>query len=304
MSRRGWALVIALGFIWGLPYLLIHIAVQDLHPVIVAFGRTALSALLLLPLAVRAQAIGPAFRQWKWLLLYTILEISLPWLLIGYAETRLPSSTAGLIVALTPLVAAVVAGKVDREPLGLRRTAGLLIGLLGVAVLLGFDVDGGNLFAIAALVLSAVGYAIGPIIIARKLSDIRPIGVIAASLIVAALIYLPALPFHWPSSLPIAAIGSIATLAILCTAVAFMLLFALIAESGPARATLIAYLNPAVAVMLGVIVLNEPLTPGLGIAFALIVVGCYLAAGVRKVAAAPIGPKHDLAHSPKDTVQA
>lgn len=301
MTQRGWALVFALGFIWGLPYVLIHIAVQDLHPVIVAFGRTALGALILLPLAARAQAIGPAFRHWKWLVPYTILEISLPWFLIGYAETRLPSSTAGLIVALTPLIAAVVAGAVDREPLGLRRAVGLLIGLMGVAALLGLDLQGGDLFAIAALLLSAAGYAIGPIIIARRLSDIRPIGVVAASLVAAALIYLPAVPFYWPSSLPIAAIGSIATLAVLCTAVAFLLLFALVAEAGPARATLVAYLNPAVAVALGVIVLDEPLTPGLGIAFTLILLGCYLAAGVRKPVAAP---KQDHGHPRKGVIQA
>lgn len=282
MNTRAWMLFLALGIIWGMPYLLIRIAVEDLHPVIVAFGRTAVGALVLLPFAFNGSALSAALRHWKWLLVYTLFEITGPWVLIAYAETRLTSSTAGLIVATTPLIAAAVVAGLGHERIEPRRLLGLALGLCGVAGFMGADIRPGDMPAMLALILSAVGYAIGPIIAARKLSHIDPIGVVTGSLILAFLIYLPAAPFFWPATVSAASAWSVVGLGLLCTAIAFVLLFALIAEVGPARSTVIAYVNPAIALLLGVVILNEPLTIGMAIGFPLIIIGSILGTAGRK----------------------
>ena len=277
MSQRGWWLFLAVGFIWGTPYLLIRIAVESLDPLMVAFGRTLIGALLLLPIALYRKALAPAFAHWRALLAFTLVEISGPWLLLGLAETRLNSSTTGLIVAMVPLFAAVIVTRLGHDRLDSRRLAGLAIGFVGVATLVGLDVRMSDLLAVFALALAALGYAVGPIIIDRKLKDVPPIGVVAASLALATLIYAPFVPMSWPAQFAPAAVGSVVGLGVLCTATAFMLFFALIAEVGPARATVVAYVNPLVAVALGVAVLKEPFTLGMAIGFPLVIAGSVLA---------------------------
>lgn len=277
MSKRGWLLFLALGFIWGMPYLLIRIAVESIDPLVVAFGRTLIGSLLLLPVALHRNALVPAFRRWKWLLLFTLVEISGPWLLLGHAETRLNSSTTGLIIAVVPLMAALIVTRLGHDELGRRRIAGLAIGFVGVAALVGIDVHLSDYLAVGALVLASLGYAIGPVIIDRKLNDVPPIGVVAASLLLATLLYAPFAPFLWPAQVPATAGWSVVGLGIVCTATAFMLFFALIAEVGPARATVITYINPAVAIVLGARVLSEPLTLGMAIGFPLVIAGSILA---------------------------
>lgn len=277
MSQRGWLLFLAVGFIWGTPYLLIRIAVESLDPLMVAFGRTLIGALLLLPIALYRKALAPAFAHWRALLAFTLVEISGPWLLLGLAETRLNSSTTGLIIAVVPLFAAVIVMRLGHDRLDSRRLTGLAIGFVGVATLVGLDVHMSDLLAAIALVLAALGYAVGPIIIDRKLKDVPPIGVVTASLVLAALIYAPFVPMSWPAQFVPAAVGSVVGLGVLCTATAFMLFFALIAEVGPARATVVAYVNPLVAVALGVAILKEPFTLGMAIGFPLVIAGSILA---------------------------
>ena len=276
MTRRGWLLFAALSVCWGIPYLFIRIAVTDLDPLIVAFGRTLLGALLLLPFALRAKALAPLRPHWKILLLYTGVEIVGPWLLLGHVETRLNSSTTGLIIAVVPIVAAVLLTIMGQDRLDARRICGLVLGLIGVALLVGLDVRADDLISILQLALVVVGYAVGPIIISRRLAQLPSIGVVAASLLISALVYAPFTPFVWPERWTVPAVGSVVVLAVVCTAVAFMLMFALIAEAGPARMTLITYVNPAVAVLLGAIVLAEPLTVGLAVGFPLILIGSVL----------------------------
>jgi drug/metabolite transporter (DMT)-like permease len=279
MSARGWILLIALGVIWGMPYLLIRIAVEEMHPVTVAFGRTVLGAIVLLPFALREGSIAAAFRNWHWLLPYTIVEITVPWLLIGYAETRLNSSTTGLLLATIPLIAGLLAVGLGHEQFDRARQAGLVLALAGVGALIGLDIQSDQWPAMLALFVSALGYAVGPIIVARKLGHLQPLGVVAGSLILAAALYAPFAAFAIPAAITPQAAWSIVGLGVLCTAIAFVLLFALIAEAGAARATLVAYLNPAVAVLLGAAVLDEPLTLGMGLGFLLIIGGSILAAG-------------------------
>jgi drug/metabolite transporter (DMT)-like permease len=276
VTRRGWLLFIALSLCWGIPYLFIRVAVVDLDPLIVAFGRTALGGLLLLPLALRAHALRPLLAHWKILLLYTAVEIVGPWVLLGHAETRLNSSTTGLIIAVVPIVAAIILTVMGLDRLDARRISGLVIGLVGVALLVGLDVRVDDFVAVGQLLLVVLGYAIGPIIISRRLADLPSIGVVTASLLIAAAAYAPFTPLVWPQSWTAPALGSVIVLAVVCTAIAFLVMFALIAEAGPARMTLITYVSPAVAVLLGAIVLQEPLTIGLAIGFPLVILGSVL----------------------------
>jgi drug/metabolite transporter (DMT)-like permease len=276
MSKRGWILFLALGVLWGMPYLLIRIAVAEFDPLMVAVTRTFIGALLLLPVALHRKALAPAFRKWKWLIAFTLVEISVPWVLLGHAETKLNSSTAGLLIAAVPLIAAVIITRLGHEKLEPRRLFGLCLGFAGVALLVGLDIDLSDFGAVAATMVTALGYAIGPIIIDRKLNDVPALGVITASLIVATVIYVPFVPFLWPDHFHAGAAWSVAGLGVLCTAVAFMVFFALIAEVGPARATVITYINPAVAIVLGALVLKEPLTIGMAVGFPLVILGAVL----------------------------
>jgi len=276
MSKRGWLLFLALGLLWGMPYLLIRIAVQEIDPLVMAGTRTLMGALLLLPVAWHRNALAPAFAKWKWLVAFTLIEISVPWLLLGHAETRLNSSTAGLLIAVVPLFAALIVTRLGHEKLEPRRIFGLALGFTGVALLVGLDIHFSDYLAVGATIVVSLCYAIGPIIIDRKLKDVPAIGVITASLIVATLIYVPFAPFLWPEKVSATAAWSVAGLGVFCTAGAFMVFFALIAEVGPSRATVITYVNPAVAIALGALVLDEPLTMGMLIGFPLVIAGSFL----------------------------
>jgi drug/metabolite transporter (DMT)-like permease len=281
MSRRGWFLFLALGLIWGMPYLLIRVAVASIDPLVVAFGRTLIGALLLLPIALYRGELRPVLSRWRALVAFTLVEISGPWLLLGHAETRLNSSTAGLLIAMVPLIAAVIVTRLGHDRLGSRRIAGLVVGFLGVATLVGIDVQVSDFLAVGAIALCSLGYAIGPILIDRKLKGLPPLGVVTASLILATVFYAPFAPMLWPAQAPAAAVGAVVALGVVCTAAAFVLFFALIAEVGPARATVITYVNPLVAIALGVALLGEPFTLGMAIGFPLVVVGSILGTGRR-----------------------
>ena len=210
---------------------------------------------------------------------YTVVEVSLPWFLLSDAERRLSSSLTGLLIAAVPLIGAVLQ-RLTRgdERMDPGRLAGLMVGLAGVAVLVGLNVSFKDLGAVGEVGLVAVGYATGPLIIARRLPRLPAVGVVAASLVLTAIAYAPlALP-QLPRTLPSGRVLlAVAILGVVCTAVAFLLFFALIGEVGPVRATVITYFNPAVALLLGVTLLNEPLTVGAVVGFGLILVGSVLA---------------------------
>ena len=283
MSRRGLVLFVAMCVIWGIPYLLIKVALRGLGPVDLVFVRFALGAVLLVPIALsRRVKAGPLLGRWRWLVAYTIIEMGIPWVLLSDAELRISSSLSGLLVSTVPLIGVVI-GVLTRsgERHGWRRILGLAIGLVGAGVLVGFDVSSSTFGAIAEVLVVAVCYATGPNIINRKLSDLPALGVIATSLLLAAVAYAPAaiiqLPHRWPSAQSMAAV---VTLGVVCTALAFLVFFALIREIGPVRATVITYVNPAVAVTLGVLLLHERLTAGIVAGFVLILSGSVLAARV------------------------
>jgi drug/metabolite transporter (DMT)-like permease len=281
MNRRGALLFAAMCVIWGVPYLLIRVAVRELAPVTLVFGRTAIAALLLTPVAAYRRELRPLLRRWAPLLAYTAIEVAIPWVLLSRAETKLTSSLTGLLIAAVPLVGALVVTLTgDRERLGSRSWLGLLIGIGGVAAIVGLDLGQLNAVALVEVACVAVGYAVGPIIFSRYLGDMPAFGVVAASLAISALACAPFAATHWPAATPSAhVLESVVGLAVVCTALAFLVFFALIAEVGPVRATVITYVNPAVAAVLGIAVLGEQITGGMVIGFALVLAGSVLATG-------------------------
>jgi drug/metabolite transporter (DMT)-like permease len=284
--------------IWGIPYLLIRVAVEELSPAALVFWRTAPAALLLAPFAFRRGALGLLLARWRWVTAYTIIEIAVPWLLLFHAEQRISSSLAGLLVAAVPLLGAVVyrlAGVAER--LDARRLAGLVIGFGGVAALVGIDVGDSDPLAMAEVIVVALCYATGPLIISRRLRGLPNLAVVAASLVITAAIYTPPGLLDWPRSVSAQTVAAVVALALVCTVLGFAVFFALIQEVGPARATVITYVNPLVAVLLGVALMGEPFTAGIAVGLPLILLGSVLgtapslkAARAKPDAASPAAP--------------
>jgi drug/metabolite transporter (DMT)-like permease len=281
VSRKGWILFAIMCVVWGIPYLLIKVAVGGVAVPVVVFARTALGAMILLPLAFRSGQLTALRGHWLWLVAFTGLEVVGPWGLLSQAERQLPSSLAGLLVAAVPTIGVVIARLTGgTERLGRWRWAGLVLGLAGVAVLAAPDLDGGSGWAVTEVLLVAVGYASAPIIVARKLADVPSLVLTAACLSLAAIVYAPAAIVSWPHRVPGASVlAALAALGIVCTACAFIVFFELIREVGTSRAMVFTYVNPVVAVAAGVTLLAEPLTATMVGSFALILAGCLLATG-------------------------
>jgi drug/metabolite transporter (DMT)-like permease len=288
MSARAWAAFAAVSTLWGIPYLFIKVAVDDgVPPVFLAWARVTMAAVVLLVLAQRAGVLRAALqrRHTRWLLLYAAVEICGPFPLIAAGERHIPSSLAAILIAAVPMLVALLALRFDpSERATGRRAVGLAIGFAGVVALVGLDVSGSGdaLFGALAILLAAVGYAAGPMIINQQLGDLDPRALMAAALSIAALLLTPAAllapPQHTPSG---DALASIVVLGLLCTAAAFVLFGALIGEVGPGRATVITYISPIVAVALGVAVLDERPGAGAVAGLLLILAGSWLSTDGR-----------------------
>lgn len=288
MTRRGIILFALLGVAWGIPYLLIKIAVRQLDPAMLVFTRLGLAALILLPVAAARGDLAPVLRRWRPLLAFTLAEMVVPQFLLGSAEERLPSSTTGLLIAAVPLAGVGVAFLLGRpERLTPLNWLGIALGMAGVAALVGFAVSGSDLGAFGEVLLVVIGYALGPAILAKWMPGLPGTGVMALGFALTAAVYAPvvAATHGWPSAWPSASvIVSMALLAVVCSAGAFTIMAALVAEIGPVRATTVTYVNPAVALIAGAAVLGEPVTGWAVVGFALILAGCYLAAARASVA--------------------
>jgi drug/metabolite transporter (DMT)-like permease len=274
----------AMSVIWGLPYLLIKVAVGGVPVPVLVLARVTIGAALLLPIAMQRRQLAAIRPVWPWLALFAVVEIVAPWYVLSEAERTISSSLTGLLIASVPVMVAVLSLLIGTsDKLSPVRWAGLLIGLSGVALLVGPNVVGpraghGAAVAVAGVLFVAFCYATGPLIASRKLADVPPLGMTATCLALAAVIYSPLAALNWPSSVPSAKVLlAIAGLAAICTAAAFLIFFRLIAEAGPARASVITYINPAIAVTLGVLVLGEHVTPVMLAAFGTILAGSVLA---------------------------
>jgi drug/metabolite transporter (DMT)-like permease len=278
VTRRGWLLFVAMCVIWGIPYLMIRVAVREVSPATLVFLRAGAAAAILLPLAAGRNELKVLLPRWRPLLVFAAIEIAIPWLALSSAERRVSSSLAALLIAAVPFTAVAIAASTGGERFDWRRIAGLLVGIAGVAAIVGLDLGHTSGIGLAEMAVVVIGYASGPWLLARYLTGLPSLGVIAASLGLSALAYAPLAVIQFPDSVPSShVLLSIIGLAVLCTAIAFVLFFELIAEVGPVRATVITYINPAVAALLGVVVLNEAFTGGMAVGFALVLAGSMLA---------------------------
>jgi drug/metabolite transporter (DMT)-like permease len=279
VTRRGIILFGLMAVIWGIPYLFIRVAVAEVTPATLVFARTGLGALILLPIAIARVDLRAVLAHWRWLVAFAAIEIAIPWVMLASAEQHLSSSLTGLLIAGVPLVGtglALATGGADRTS----RTGvvGLLVGLVGVAAIVGADFASSDTTALLEVGVVIVGYAIGPAILARRLSGLPSVGVMSLALGLTALVYLPFAATQLPAVMPSPKVlVSIGILAVICTAVAFILFAALIKEIGPVRSTVITYINPAVAAVLGILVLNETFTLAMGAGLALVILGSILA---------------------------
>jgi drug/metabolite transporter (DMT)-like permease len=279
MTRRGLLLFAAMCVIWGTPYLLIRVAVGELSPAELVFFRTAVAALILMPVVIARGGLRGIGARWVPLVAFAAMEIGIPWLLLASAEQKISSSLAGLLISAVPLVATLIAPLFgNRDWIGATGVLGLLVGMAGVAAIVGFDLRASAPLALVEMGLVAISYAVGPAILSRYLTGVPSVSVIGISLTLCALAYAPVAILQWPRAVPsVPVLASVATLALVCTAVAFLLFFALIAEIGPVRSTVITYVNPAVAAVLGVAVLRESFTIGMALGFVLVIAGSVLA---------------------------
>ena len=280
MTARGWLLFALLSVLWGIPYLFIKIAVATLSPGMVVWVRVALGALILLPIVLARGDIKRLSRtDWVWIVVFAVVEIALPFGALTYAEIRLSSSTTAILIAAVPIVAAVIGWRIGIDDRVTKvRAVGLAIGVVGVVTLVGIDIRGDDLLSVAALSITVIGYALGPIIVAVKLSKAPALTVITMALLINAFLYAPLAWLTRPTvTVPAEAWWSVVALGVFCTALAFITFFALIAEAGPSRTTVITFIAPAVALALGVAILSEPITWGIVVGFPLVVAGSYLA---------------------------
>jgi drug/metabolite transporter (DMT)-like permease len=283
-------LFIAMSIIWGVPYLMIKVAVEGVSVPVLVFARTAVGAAVLLPLALSSGIPSIVRRHWKALFGFAFFEMIAAWFLLGDAERHLTSSMTGLLIAASPIIAAIL----DRftggeEHLGVRRITGLGVGISGVAVLAGPHLTGGSAWPVVEVLLVSTCYAIAPLIAARHLGDVPALPMTATCLGFAALVYAAPAAATWPTEMASTRVLlAIAGLAVICTALAFIVFFALIREVGAARALVFTYVNPAVALLAGVVVLNEPLTAWNVAALALILAGCVLATHRPKTSEAAV----------------
>jgi drug/metabolite transporter (DMT)-like permease len=283
MSRRGWALFSAMAVIWGIPYLLIRVAVRQLDPGVLVLLRTAPVAVLLTPLVIVQGGVRAMLKDFKWIAIFGIVEFGVPWYFMSTAERHISSSLTSLLICCVPLLA-VVSQRIRRteEHISPRRLLGLGIGAVGVAFLVGLDLRGGSLTWIAFMLGVCLGYTIGPIILALKLTHVSGIAVVAGATATVALIWLPWGIVHWPTHISNETWTSVAILSIVCTAGAFLIFFELIKEVGATRSVVVTYFNTAIAVVLGVIGLHESLTAGIIVGFPLVLVGSIFATSSAK----------------------
>ena len=284
MSRKGLLLFLACAVAWGIPYFFIRIAVQQFDVSSVILARVVIGAIVLIPIAIKQNAIRPALKNFKWVLLFALIEMIVPWYLITASEKIISSGLAGLLVSTVPFWSVPIAYFFmgDKSVLHPKTIVGLLVGFSGVALLVGIDTVLGDLnwAGVVPVLLASVGYAIAPAMAAKKMKDVPTSGVVALSMVIVSVVYAIPGGIGFGSAAATAdwtGWTALLVLGVVCSAIAFWLFFELIHEIGSARATLITYPNTAIAILIGILFLSEPLTTGMILGFPMVLLGSYFA---------------------------
>ena len=281
MSRKGWALFGLVGVLWGVPYLFMKVAVEELATPVIVFSRLFIGAVVLIPLALHQKAIRPALKYWPYIALYAILEMVIPWTLITNAQKALSSGVVALLVATVPIWATLFAHHTGDSTASHRtRIFGIAIGLVGITFLVGFETlnDVGNIRSLIQVLIASVSYAYAVNMITRKTPGISGIAINGLAMLLSTIIFAPFALTHLPTSSPSTnAVLATVGLGVICTAFAFWVYFLVLDEIGAARASLVVYPNTAVAVVLGIFLLDEKITLAIAIGLPLVLVGSYFA---------------------------
>lgn len=285
MSRKGLILFLIAGVAWGVPYLFIRVAVEDFSTWTIVFARVLIGAAVLIPIAIHRKVLKPALKAWPYVLIYALIEMVGPWYLLTEAERVINSGLAGLLVATVPFFGLLIGlfYLKDKSLAHPKTLAGLAIGFTGLILLVGIDSLSGNISVphVGMIILASIGYAVAPVITSIKIPDVSAVAINGLAMAIVAVIYaVPsaiALPAEIAANPPLEAWLSILGLGVICSALAFVTYFTLIKEIGVARGSLVTYMNMAVAVILGILLLNEPITAGILVGFPLVLVGSYLA---------------------------
>ena len=287
MTRKSWILFGIVGFLWGIPYLLMKVAVADIPPPLIVAGRTLIGAAILIPIAIKKNTFKDAINGIKYVIPYAVLEMVGPWILITSAEKEISSGLAGLLVATVPFFASIFSSlRGDHSVWQPKRIFGLVVGFVGIVALVGIESITGtsNPKAIAMVILAAIMYAYAVLMVTTNLPGVDGIAINGVAMGLTCLFYTPIAIATWPSN-PVSteAIAALVALGVLSTAIAFMLFFIVIVEIGVARGSLTTYVNTAVAVVLGILILNEPITLGIIVGLPMVLLGSYLASRKEKV---------------------
>ena len=281
MSKTGWVNFGIVGLLWGIPYLFLKVAVGELEPSVIVISRTLIGALLLAPLAIKRSIFWLPIKRWAFLLLYSACELIGPWYLITHAEQKINSGLTGLLIATTPIWAAILASIFgDKTVWHKSRLFGLIVGFIGVIAVVGLESITGNsdLISIAMVLIASMGYAYAINMVNRRIPEVPGLALNTWAMIITSIVFLPFAIVQRPTQMPsIEVVLSVIGLGVLCTALAFTMFFKVIAEIGPPRASLVTYLNTAVAVVLGIIILSEPITLGIVLGLPLVLIGSYFA---------------------------
>ncbi|MCE2647348.1 MAG: DMT family transporter [Streptomycetaceae bacterium] len=280
MSRKSLIYFLLVGFLWGIPYLLMKVAVEEIPPSAIVAGRTLIGAAILIPVALYRKTFKGAVLGFKFVAFYALLEMIGPWILISTAQKKIDSGLAGLLISTVPIFAAIITSmRGDHTVWQFKRMFGIVVGFIGLIAVVGIESFSGNSHpaSIAMMILAAMGYSYAIIMVTTNLPLVDGIAINGLAMAITSIFWAPLAIAQWPSQVTLKPALSLIALGVLCTALAFLVFFKLLVEIGPARGSLVTYLNTSVAVVLGVIVLNEPITIGLIIGLPLVLIGSYLA---------------------------
>ena len=290
MSRRALFHFAISGFFWGFPYLLMKVAVEDIPPAVIVCGRVLIGAAILIPIAIHQKVLTDAIRGWRYVLPYALFEMMIPWILITNAEKKISSGLAGLLIATVPIWSTIFASmNGDKTVWHSKRIVGLLVGFVGLIGLVGYEsiLGTSDPLSIAMILVAAISYAFAVQMITQKLPDVSSIAINGLAMVFTAIAYLPFMISEFPAPSLVSAESTISLLAlgIFSTALAFISFFIVLKEIGPARSSIVTYVNTAIAVVLGVLILSEPLTLGIMIGLPLVMIGSFLASRKPTVSA-------------------